>query len=631
MFFLITNLSYGQSELEHCATDEANQIAIQNNPNLQLIQNNIETFIQDWINENTDTTTFQILSSEGELEVTIPVVVHVVHNIFQPDENISEAQIHSQIEVLNEDFNLQNVDIVNLPNHFQGNEASVRIRFEMAQTDPNCEPTTGIIRIPTTIEGFNTNNNDIHFTSLGGSDAWPSDQYLNIWVCRTTNSLGRAFRPGGNPLTDGLVVGFEFFGRFPDNPFINNFNLGRTATHEAGHYFNLFHIFQDPGACGKKKEGDFVKDTPVQKNPNFECPDHPHWSCVSRDMFMNFMDYTNDNCMYMFTHGQKARMRATMGIGGPRYDLLNSPGRNPVPQIVLAYSNTTGTATIQWTHFGASPNRTGRTLQYEIQYRIVGTTTWSSHFAQAHSIASTITGLQAGETYEFRVKELVSCFSPVATLTLSNPPCTDGNEPNDNSSNATTIQANTTEYGLICPDTDQDWFRFTINSTQNNFRVLHNGSVLASNDYTIYNSALQTIPTNPVNNASAGTYYVKVEGPYSQNTTYSLRLETSENIYIEKLSDFYKDQSLLEIKIFPNPTKRLFSLEFKGIESEKNYNIQIYDLLGKVVYSSKHKIIPSTNIVSINMGENIKQGLYVVSISNSVSNEKRNYKLIIQK
>src|SRR3954449_2408516 len=251
----------------------------------------------------------------------IPVVVHVVYN--GAAQNISDGQIQSQIDVLNHDFRKTNADISNLPAVFQPLAADARIELELATTDPSSNPTNGITRTSTSATGF-TDDNKVKKASTGGADAWPRDNYLNLWVCRLSGGLlGYAQFPGGPADTDGVVILDTACGT--TGTAAAPFNLGRTATHEIGHWLNLRHIWGDDGTgC---TGDDFVADTPNAGGPNYGKPVFPHVSCnngPNGDMFMNYMDYVDDDSMFMFTQGQVARMqaaldgaRSTVGVTGP--------------------------------------------------------------------------------------------------------------------------------------------------------------------------------------------------------------------------------------------------------------------------------------------------------------------------
>ncbi|GAA2449667.1 zinc metalloprotease [Actinomadura vinacea] len=264
--------------------------------------------------------------------VTIPVVVHVVHHPDMPEQNIADEQIHSQIEVLNKDFRAKNPDAGLVPEVWRPLVADAQVEFRLADLDPDGDPTGGIIRVETDQHGF-TWDDGVKSASTGGADPWPSDQYLNLWVCQLTGGLlGYAQFPGGPPHTDGVVVLHSAFGT--TGTATAPFDRGRTATHEIGHWLDLYHIWgDDDGACSSD---DKVADTPNQADANTGQPAFPHITCNNGphgDMFMNYMDYTDDVGMFMFTRGQGTRMRAC--LEGPRASFLIG-GERRAPEPVAA-------------------------------------------------------------------------------------------------------------------------------------------------------------------------------------------------------------------------------------------------------------------------------------------------------
>jgi hypothetical protein len=254
--------------------------------------------------------------------IVIPVVVHILY--FNEHDNISDAQVMSQLDVLNEDFRGKNPNRNEIPELFASLAADCGIEFRLATTDPKGYMTTGINRKKTGVQHFRGTN--MKFSSLGGVDAWDTEKYLNIWVCRMIGGvMGSSSDTSSTPELDGVVISNACFGRIGN--LTANFNRGRTATHEIGHWLNLRHTWGDT-YCGD----DYVDDTPRQAIPNKGCPKSNkqyHWvHCGDNrniDMYMNFMDYTNDECMSMFTFGQRDRMRALFVEGGRRASLLQSP------------------------------------------------------------------------------------------------------------------------------------------------------------------------------------------------------------------------------------------------------------------------------------------------------------------
>jgi hypothetical protein len=247
--------------------------------------------------------------------ITIQVVVHVVAKT--DEENISDEQIESQIEVLNQDYRGTNADRSKVPDVWAGLAADPNLQFALASKDPKGKPTNGITRVQTTRDSFGTGDS-VKTKAGGGTPPWATDRYLNLWVCNLGEGLlGYAQFPGGPARTDGVVILYTAFGT--KGAAADPFNLGRTATHEVGHYLNLRHIWGDSNDCSG---ADQVSDTPRAQMPNYGKPDFPHISCnngPNGDMFMDYMDYVDDAAMFMFTQGQAARMNAT--LAGPRKKL----------------------------------------------------------------------------------------------------------------------------------------------------------------------------------------------------------------------------------------------------------------------------------------------------------------------
>jgi hypothetical protein len=233
--------------------------------------------------------------------VTVRVVVNVVHRT--DEQNVSDAQVKSQIAVLNRDFAATNPDRKSVPEPWKGLVADARIRFKLVKTT----------RTRTSRASFPTDDS-VKRTSSGGVAPFEPKTHLNLWVCPLAGGvLGYAQFPGGPLATDGVVVDYRAFGtKGTAQP---PFNLGRTATHEVGHYFNLRHIWADTEDCSGS---DFVADTPNAAGPNYGAPRFPTISCnngPNGDMFMNYMDYVDDRAMFLFTAQQVVRMRAALDGG----------------------------------------------------------------------------------------------------------------------------------------------------------------------------------------------------------------------------------------------------------------------------------------------------------------------------
>ena len=234
--------------------------------------------------------------------ITIPVVVNILEN---NSGDVTQAQINSQIAILNEDYNNNNPNTSNAPAEFAGLVADVNITFTVAAVN----------RKISTKSTWGTND-AMKDSAQGGIDATDSSTYLNIWVCNIGGGiLGYAQFPGGAAATDGVVIGSDYFGETS-----GVYGDGRTATHEVGHWLNLRHIWGD----GRCRQDDFVADTPSSDRSNGGCPTYPTVHCKSADMTMNYMDYVYDDCMYMFTQGQNDRMRALFAVGGAKASFVGN-------------------------------------------------------------------------------------------------------------------------------------------------------------------------------------------------------------------------------------------------------------------------------------------------------------------
>jgi hypothetical protein len=276
-----------------CASQEVLEAQLIADPTLAVRMNQIEAFTQ-----KSNSATSRLLNGK----VMIPVVVNVLYRTAA--ENISDAQIQSQIDVLNKDFHATNTDFTSIPTEFKPLAANVDISFELIK----------INRKATTKTSWGTKD-AMKKTSQGGLDPTTPTTTLNLWACKIGGGiLGYAQFPGGSSTTDGVVIDSFYFGLSSAASY--PYNLGRTASHEVGHWMNLRHIWGD-ASCGD----DLVVDTPAAKAANFGVPVYPHVSlCLPthNEMTMNYMDYTDDRGMYMFTNGQKTRMAAIFLSGGPR-------------------------------------------------------------------------------------------------------------------------------------------------------------------------------------------------------------------------------------------------------------------------------------------------------------------------
>jgi hypothetical protein len=277
-----------------CSADDVLQEQMRQDPALRQRMNDIEDFTKRVV-ENP--AAYRLVN--GVIE--IPVVFNVLYRTTA--QNVSLAQLQSQIDVLNEDFAATNADYNNTSTYNSVKSGNIGVRFVL----------DAVNRRSTTKTSWSTN--DAMKKSAQGIAPTSPTTKLNIWVCNMGGGiLGYAQFPGGASSTDGVVLDDNATGR--TGTAAAPFNKGRTATHEVGHWMNLRHIWGD-ATCGN----DQVGDTPTHNTANYGCPAAGHLSTCSGtpvEMTMNYMDYTDDACMYMFSLGQKSRMLATFAVGGPR-------------------------------------------------------------------------------------------------------------------------------------------------------------------------------------------------------------------------------------------------------------------------------------------------------------------------
>ena len=574
-----------------------------------------------------------------EAVITIPVVIHVLYNTAV--QNITDAQILSQIAVLNEDFRLLNADNVNTPSVFAGLKADCEINFVLAKRDPNGNATTGIIRKSTTVTSWSSNDY-VKSSTRGGDNAWPAASYLNIWVCNLGGGLlGYAQFPGGSATTDGVVIGYQYFGR--TGTLSAPFNKGRTATHEVGHWLNLRHIWGDAN-CGN----DLVDDTPTQQTSNYGCPTHPKVTCsnVNGDLFMNYMDYSDDACMYMFTAKQKLRMQAVLAAGGSRATLATSLGGTAptggttcsAPNGLTSSNVANTTATLNWNSTGAA--------SYNVQYKLATATTWTTTSTTATSLA--LTGLTAGTSYQFQVQSVcsggtTSAYSATVTFsTLSSTGCgVDAYESNNTAATAKAVTVSSTvagtRNGLICPAGDLDWFSFANTTAAKNIKVTLTNLPA---DYDIYlyrstnttkvlKSSVKTGTTSEsmtLNNGTVGTYLVKVQG-YNNATNasgqYTLTIQIGSATFrmnqdgTQQTISGSDEESLSNVNIYPNPANSMVNLEFNATQAGQA-QIRFIDQMGRVAQTYYQTTTAGNNLMNLDINA-VPAGVYFVQM---ISNEQ---------
>ncbi|HYV95334.1 MAG TPA: M43 family zinc metalloprotease [Chitinophagales bacterium] len=298
-------------EIHRCGTAEYLQLQEAKHPGTIQRLKDARVAAEQWMQDH---------PGEPRTQMIIPVVVHVVYHTAA--QNISDLQIQSQIDVLNEDFNRLNADTFKTPGVWKTTGAGLPVKFCLAVYDPNGDSTSGITRTQTDVDTFDLDDR-MKYNNQGGEDGWPSGHYLNIWVCNIINGiLGyTSYSPGDS--SDGVVVLYHAFGR------VGNiqppYDKGRTCTHEVGHWLSLFHTWGDDG--GDCSNDDNCNDTPREADSIMGCRVFPYLDQCSGApngvMFMNYMDYTDDGCMNIFTQCQVSRMQGVLNTW--RDSILSSP------------------------------------------------------------------------------------------------------------------------------------------------------------------------------------------------------------------------------------------------------------------------------------------------------------------
>ncbi len=577
--------------------------------------------------------------------ITIPVVFHVVY--FNSTQNLSDAKLMSQLDVLNADFRRTNADAGNTPGVFQGIAADCEINFCLAKQDPSGNATSGIQRRSTTVNGFSTNDN-VKFNSSGGLDIWDRNKYLNIWVCNLSGGLlGYAQFPGGPASTDGVVCDYAYFGTIGATP---PFDKGRTATHEVGHWLNCYHIWGDDGtSCNGT---DNVSDTPNQADEHYGCPSFPQVSCSNGpngDMFMNYMDYTDDACMNVFTTGQKTRMQSLFSGNGARVALASSPGcQDPggdgcnAPTGLNATNITQTSATVNW---GAVSGVTTYTLEWkknsDATWTVVSNLTTTSH---------NLSGLSVGTLYDYRVKAICSGvesnYSSIAQFTTASN-CTDQYEPNNTNATAKSIPVNTAFTAQIATTTDKDYYKFGNTSSQKHIKVelttlpfdydlrLYRGTTQVGISQNSGTANEQIILNNATVSTNYKAYVYGYNGVWSNTQCYTLKASIRSSTWRTDGSDQDQGEEIdLEVVfenagfgLFPNPAMDQVTVEVP-LEADGKVSVSILDMSGKTTLAQQKMLTKGENQFTFDIS-NLPNGVYFVQVRNGEIANTR--KLVVQK
>lgn len=640
----------------HCLTDENEERLQELNPE-RANRQEFETWLAPKISSVKQKLNANAAKTMGNV-VTIPVVVHVIHDgdAEGVSENISYDRVLSQITVLNEDYRRM-LDTPGYNDNPVG--ADVEIEFCLAQTAPDGSLTDGVDRV--NLSGYTWNGNNVEGV-LKPQTQWDPTQYFNIWVCQfggnlggvlgyaqfpDTSGLGGLSTTGGYADTDGVVVDWRCFGStdYVTGTFFNGYDKGRTLTHEIGHCFGLLHIWGDSSSCivnASDSFKDYCPDTPAASQANSGCT-LPVDSCPladGNDMVENYMDYTNDTCMNIFTEDQKARILAVLANSPRRMELVNSTvcnaptpedndGRLQINSINMASCSSDLAPTITLKNLG-NLNLTEAIISYNIDNGTSGTYTWTGNLAygeQAEITFPTLTVTDSGE-HTFN-----------ATITSVNQ-TTDQVSSNNSSSTVFSADASFASGTVISLELQPDYYGTEISWTLKDASgtTLYSGDNYSDGTYTgnpligytftlpalvneTFTLANGCYTFNIVDDYGDGICSLAAQGLPEADGYYSLLADGVAFVtgcdYTDEESVSFKINNLLSTKgfalegisLYPNPASNVLNINTGNAALPEHYTI--YNTLGQTIMD---KNITSANDLQINTSS-IATGIYVIKIA----------------
>ncbi|TJY37748.1 M43 family zinc metalloprotease [Pontimicrobium aquaticum] len=625
-FLLSSIVMIAQEDFTGCATDEYNKLLLKKYPNMmggKAFEKNLSKQIQLNKARNSSITP----SANRRVIYTIPVVVHVIHNgeAIGTGVNISDAQVLSQIQVLNEDYRrMSGTRGFNL--NLDG--ADVEVEFCLAQQTPDGCVTNGINRVDMSATSTSWSgpggNTD---TVLKPATIWDPSKYLNIWSVNFENNtlLGFAQFPNGPADTDGVVVGYQYFGT-DDDPNVTisgDFNLGRTTTHEVGHYLGLYHTFQ--GGCAEVNGGDLCDDTPAvasSSSNNSNC-NIGNDSCPQGqvDMVENYMDYSQDSCMNVFTNDQKARIIATITGSANRPTTTTSNVCTP-----LASVNDDASVEIE----GIAVEDCGVSVTTSVRITNWGTTTLTSATVSYNEDGGSTSNynwsgsLAYGEFEVVNLPAIISSFgNHTFNASISNPNGSSDLRSCNNNTNATfsvSPSYTTTTQIHLTLNTDGFGGETTWNFKDGNGVILYSGGPhldnvtinesfdVISNEcytFTIFDSADDGICCGPFGN---GSYELKTDDNTVIVTGGEFESSEATKISTATLStDTYFTNN--KVSVYPNPAMEVLNIKLAN-GNDLPDAFKVYNMLGQLVNEKK---INKISELKVNVS-GLSNGMYFIKI-----------------
>ena len=607
--------------IHRCFSDEYNAKLLKNQPEM-MGSSVFEKKLQNIIKARKAS---KLQSTSGATLVRIPVVVHVIHNgtAIGVGANISDAQVMSQIQVLNEDYRKmagtrgENSNPVG---------ADTNIEFYLAKEDPDCNPTIGIVRYDLSSIATTWPVQGITDSQLKPMTIWDSTRYMNMWTVEFDDPtyLGYAQYPGGPPESDGVVMDYRYFGS-NDASGVNldssaPYDLGRTTTHEVGHFLGLLHTFE--GGC--TGVGDEVDDTPAVYEPNFDCPIGTDSCPVGAgdgilDMIENYMDYTDDACMNVFTVGQSERMDGV--LSGARLSLANSTvpdtdlpsvsydGSIKIMDLNLDPCTGSFSPDIRLANFG-TVTLTEATITYDLNNGTPQVINWTGFLLKGESeIINLSSMVTPGGSNDFNV-----------TVSQSN---TDQRSCNDNDTenfSGVTYETTTQVHLTITTDEYAEETRWEFKDSSD--AVLYSVNYNPSNSSKTFNYDFDVVPNECYTFIIYDEFEDGICCEYG-NGWYELR--TDDNTLIKRGDVFGASESTVisttalsvndyfynnDISLYPNPTSTDLTIRIRTINDLPNH-VQIFNMLGQNI---QFKRISNPDDLKIKTST-LSKGMYFIRIT----------------